>query len=187
MMDSNEALNRIRGIQPHSESGPYGISRRNEKARSRVQATVECQPQKAWAEAKGQPLRFPRPCLLGLRYFAFIRTDQLLVGETLPYDLGDQRGEPIRIVHFDPIVEAESLFVNIAEQVIRFHRNVGSVDTTLQQAPEVLHAVGVNLPVNVGFGMVNNLVLKVIAKASYDLSASLYSADPASTWSRTNF
>ncbi len=40
----------------------------------------------------------------------------------------------------------------------RFHANVGSADTALEQAPEVLKAIRVNSPVNVLNGVVHNLV-----------------------------
>ena len=39
-----------------------------------------------------------------------------------------------------------------------FDTNVGSSDAALQQAPEVLESVRVNLPVNVLLGMVNDFV-----------------------------
>ena len=39
-----------------------------------------------------------------------------------------------------------------------FDTNVGSGDAALKQRPEVLKAVGVNLPINVFLGMVNNLM-----------------------------
>ena len=42
----------------------------------------------------------------------------------------DQR-EPISVSHFLPVVITESLFVKIPEQVKRFNRNVGPIDTAL--------------------------------------------------------
>ena len=59
-----------------------------------------------------------------------------------------------------PIVVAENLFINVAEQMERFDANVGSFESTLEQAPEVLKAIGVNLSIDVPNGMVNNLVLE---------------------------
>ena len=40
----------------------------------------------------------------------------------------------------------------------RFDTNIGSRDAALQQAPEVFEAVSVNLPVNVSFRMIHDLV-----------------------------
>ncbi len=57
-------------------------------------------------------------------------------------------------------VKPEHLFVQIPEQVKLFHAYVGSLESALEQAPEVFQSIGVNLPVNVFFGMVNDLVLE---------------------------
>src|SRR5271169_1781797 len=43
-------------------------------------------------------------------------------------------------------------------QVERFHAHVGSLDSTLEQTPEVFESVGVNLSINVRLSMVNDLV-----------------------------
>jgi len=64
------------------------------------------------------------------------------------------------IVSQFPKVIAEYLFVEISEQVERFHADVGAFQLALEQAPEVFESVGVNLAVNVRFGMVNDLVLE---------------------------
>lgn len=55
-------------------------------------------------------------------------------------------------------VVPENLFIQIPEQVERFNADIGSLEAALQQAPEVFKSVGVNLPINVLFRMVNNLV-----------------------------
>ena len=51
--------------------------------------------------------------------------------------------EAVRIVHFVPVVEPKSLFIDVPEQVERFHANVGTVQSALQQTPKVLAAVSV--------------------------------------------
>jgi len=57
-------------------------------------------------------------------------------------------------------VVPEHLFVQIPEQMELFHAHVGSLESALQETPEVFEAVGMNLPVNVFFRMVNHLVLE---------------------------
>ena len=52
----------------------------------------------------------------------------------------------------------EHLFIKIPEQVERFHAHVGSLDSTLEQTPEVFESVGVNLSIHVRLSMVNDLV-----------------------------
>lgn len=62
------------------------------------------------------------------------------------------------IVSKFPKVIPEHLFIQIPEQVERFHAHVGSLDSTLEQTPEVFESVGVNLSINVRLSMVNDLV-----------------------------
>src|SRR5271155_3587712 len=45
--------------------------------------------------------------------------------------------------------------------------NVGSLQLALEQAPEVFHTVGVNLSINVLFGVVDNLVLESLLLESH--------------------
>src|SRR5438128_452165 len=48
----------------------------------------------------------------------------------------------------------------------RFDTDIGSVDTALQQRPEVFHAVGVNLAVNVSNRVVDHLMRVVTLKTA---------------------
>jgi hypothetical protein len=57
-----------------------------------------------------------------------------------------------------PVVKAESLLVQIPEQVERLDADIGAVDGTLEQAPEVLQAIRVNNAIDVLLSMVDNLV-----------------------------
>src|SRR6267142_4207480 len=60
------------------------------------------------------------------------------------------------------IVEAKHLFVYVTEQMERLNRNVRAFQSALEQAPEILKAVCVDLPLNVTFCMVNRLVNEVL-------------------------
>src|SRR5216684_6186688 len=62
------------------------------------------------------------------------------------------------VVLLGAIVVPENLFVQIAEQVEWFHVDVGSLESALEQAPEVFESVGVDLPINVTLRMVHNRV-----------------------------
>ena len=64
------------------------------------------------------------------------------------------------IVSQFPKVVPEYLFVQIPEQVERFDTDISAFELALEQAPEILQPVCVNLSVNVAFGMVDNLVLE---------------------------
>ena len=49
----------------------------------------------------------------------------------------------------------------------RLYRNVGTLELTLEKAPEVFETVGVNLPINVLFRMVNDGVLESLLLLPY--------------------
>ena len=71
------------------------------------------------------------------------------------------------IVSEFPKVVPEHLFVQIPEEMKRLHADIGTFQLALEQAPEVFHTVGVDLPVNVLFGMVDNLVLESLLFESH--------------------
>ena len=52
--------------------------------------------------------------------------------QPLTNDLSDKVAKAIFVAHRKPVVEAERLFINIAEQVEGFNRNIGTVDSALQ-------------------------------------------------------
>src|SRR5271168_291669 len=64
------------------------------------------------------------------------------------------------------IIVAKHLFVQIPEQVERLDVHVSALQSALEQAPEVFESIGMNLPVNVAFGMVDNLVLESLVLES---------------------
>ena|SRR6266850_1628486 len=80
------------------------------------------------------------------------------IGETLSEDMRSDMLKSQAIVSQLPEVVAEHLLIQVAEEMERFHANVGSFESALEQAPEVFESVGVNLPVNIRLGMVNDLV-----------------------------
>ncbi len=82
---------------------------------------------------------------------------QLSIRQTASNNLLHADGEAIHVIHFS-VVKAERLFVNVAEQVKRFYRNVCTLQTALQKAPEVLKAVCVDITVHVSFGVVDELM-----------------------------
>jgi hypothetical protein len=62
------------------------------------------------------------------------------------------------------VVVAKCLFIDIPEQVEGLDTNVGAMQTTLQETPEVLHRVGVDVSVNILYGVVNDGVLIIVFK-----------------------
>jgi hypothetical protein len=82
---------------------------------------------------------------------------QLFVSQS-PSAYRSQRQPEPEIISHVPVVEPKALFVQVTEQMERHHENVRAVDGPLEVTPEILHAVRVDMTLNVLYGMVNNLV-----------------------------
>src|SRR5437660_8292466 len=70
----------------------------------------------------------------------------------------------MRIVHVFTIVVAEGLLVQVAEQVKWFHAHIGAADPALEQAPEVLKAVGMHAAIYIFRSVVNHLMRVIASK-----------------------
>jgi hypothetical protein len=60
------------------------------------------------------------------------------------------------------IVEAKSLLIQISKQVEGLNAHVRTVNTTLEQAPVVLHAVGLDLTIHISDRMIDYRVLEFV-------------------------
>lgn len=167
---AREIQNEVYGVRRlHKNSGSLveRVEIRNPSARSRIPQARRSEPAKARAEAKDyKAFRFPRfkRPNLETRRFSHL-AGKLCVGEFLPNDLLYRLLETTVIVHVLSIVVTEHLLIQVAEQVERLHANVGSAKAALQETPEILQSVSVDLTVNVGNGMVDNL-MRVVARQS---------------------
>src|ERR1700685_399433 len=100
-------------------------------------------------------LRFPRPCRLASFSESFLGgrfcllPGQLLISQSPTDNLFHCRDEPLAVVRVSPVVIAEYLFIHVAEQMKRFYAHVGAAQAALEQAPEVLQPVQVELTVHV--------------------------------------
>lgn len=88
------------------------------------------------------------------------------IGEALSDYVRGNVLETKSIVSQFPEVEAEHLLIQVAEKVEGFHAHIGSLDSALEETPEVLKSVSVNLPVNVLLGMVDYLMLEILVLQS---------------------
>ena len=102
-------------------------------------------------------MRIPRPCRFVARRGVF--RGQFGIGETLAGNLAHCHLEALGIVHVFAIVEPEHLFVKVAEKMKRLYRNICSMQSALEQAPEVLKGVRGYATINVLNGMVHDLML----------------------------
>jgi len=93
-------------------------------------------------------------------------SSEFLISDSTVYDMTHhtEKTSQVRdmIVFGSAIVEAEYLFIYIAIQVERFYADVRAFQSALQEAPKILHAVGVDLPVNVFLCMVNHLMSEIL-------------------------
>ncbi len=94
---------------------------------------------------------------------------EFIPSETLADDLRNNHAEsvavPDELVFGGAMIEAEYLFVQIPEEVERLGADVGAFQSALEETPKVFETVGVDLTVNVPFGMVNYLVHKILAQS----------------------
>ena len=147
----------ISPIRRERPSGTFCSTRTDRAPRAGIPQEGRSEPKPARAETEGQAIRFPRPC----RLEDFCRFSHLAgefgIGHALADDSLDAHGEALGIVHL-PIVVAERLFVNVPEQVKRLDAHVGAFQSALEQAPEVLHSVGMDLPVHIGLSVIDDRV-----------------------------
>jgi hypothetical protein len=131
-----------------------GTARNNCTPRKSLPEKGGQQSKPSRTEAKGQAFRFPRPCLLACRG----ASRQFRVGEPLPNNLANGKVKALGIVHVLAIVEAKRLPIDIAEQVVRFDRNIGAVDSALQETPEVFQPVSVDILSDIFHSVVDNFM-----------------------------
>src|ERR1035437_727566 len=72
-------------------------------------------------------------------------------------NLRADNSEPFCVGKFAPIV-AEGLFVQIPEQMERFHADVCPVQLPFDQTPEIFHRVRVDVPTGVLYGVIYNVM-----------------------------
>jgi len=69
------------------------------------------------------------------------------------------------------------LFIDVTEQKERLDTHLGGVQTALEQAPKVLHAVGVTLPIHILLGMVDNLMDDFSSSPQWATSSTVKTSD----------
>ena len=150
----------IAPVRRRRETDSSGAALHNCATRTCVPKASGSQSTSARPEAEGQAFRFPLPCRLAKRRFSDLASE-FGIGEPLANDLTNSEVKALTIGHVS-IVESERLLIQVPEQVERLHAHIGATQAALQQAPEVLHTVSVDLPVDVLDGMVNYLMLEFV-------------------------
>ena len=129
---------------PNSGANGHGVRElRPAHEVDRVQARKadrrEGEDKKGQSAALAASLTF-RP--LPLRRSVFAR--QFIPSQATALDAAANVREALRVRHLAMIV-AEALFVQVAEQVKRFHADVRPMELTLHQTPEIFHRVRVDV------------------------------------------
>ena len=76
----------------------------------------------------------------------------------LPTICDTAKTEAVNVIKVFPIVVAEHLFIEVAEQVKRFYRNVGSIQSALEATPKVFDTIGVDAAINVLLRVIDDAV-----------------------------
>ena len=89
---------------------------------------------------------------------------QLLVGDPASDDLLHYSDEAFRIGRLTVVV-SKRLFVNVPKQVEWLHADVRAVQAALQETPEVLHRVGMDVAVHILHSVIDDGVLIIVFKS----------------------
>ena len=100
--------------------------------------------------------RFPLCWRLIRRFRLFpLLVDELCVHQMLSADLPNEQVKPIRVTNGQLRVVPERLLIHIAEEVEWLRTHVGSVNPALQETPEILKPVRMDVSAHVFNGVVD--------------------------------
>src|SRR5947208_3557892 len=162
IMFSDETFHRVPEIHKSSRSSSHGAARGNKETRSGIPKTgrresSQARPQ-AWLKKKAESryaFRFrprgKRNLLEGsFRFFVLLRR-QFRIRQSLSDNLRTQQTETISISDLAAsvifaVIEPESLFIHISEQMERLNGDICPAKATLQKRPEIFYSLNMNLP-----------------------------------------
>jgi hypothetical protein len=91
-------------------------------------------------------LTFATPLLGDSHKAGIVNRCQHAVGKALADDLPERLKESVEIAH-KSVVEPESLFMGIPENVPGCQGDIGSLDAAFEEGPKILHAIDVRRPI----------------------------------------
>jgi hypothetical protein len=103
------------------------------------------------------PRRFIGLLRWSRRSRGYVCPDERVISEPLADNTSYRVNEPGHVLGL-AVIEPIHLLIEVAEQMERLHGNVGSLNAPLQQAPEVLQPVGVDVALGVALSVVNHLM-----------------------------
>src|SRR5258708_4351309 len=171
-MVSNETFRRIQPLHGSSGPGAGRAALRHQATHRGTPQAVRSQSESSRPETKTkaegrQALRFlgPRVGILVDRRFLSHLAGDLGPSQTLADDLTNCQGKTVTVIHILPIVLPERLLIDITEQVKRLDADVGSMQAALEQTPEILHRVRVDIPIHVFDRVIDDSVLVIRSQA----------------------
>src|SRR5580698_5478956 len=152
-MVADETLSGVRTFHEPRGQRACGAPQRHKTTLRGTPQTGRREPKQTWTKAKSSPQEAfrlgPRgKVLVGIRFFTHLAGD-FSKGQALSYDARGEFAKAVTVIHILPIVEPEGLLINVAKQVKRFDANVRSAEPALQETPEVLHPVRVDISAHV--------------------------------------
>jgi hypothetical protein len=93
-----------------------------------------------------------------------LRACELSIGQALVDDALEGECETHGVSSL-AVVETKRLFIKVAEQMERFDGYIGALEGALQETPEVLKAIGMDLAINVCLGVIDDVVNVVTAES----------------------
>lgn len=175
--ETRTALARVRALRRHDKK----TACRTARSLSSTAEGTQGKTRHARTKAEGQALRFRRSPRLASGLDRFLsnsdnfRLRRSLPGELVPDqpladDTGDRGAEAISVSHgsavfVPPVAIPKRLLIDVPEQVERVHTHIGTVQAVLQQEPEILHSVGIDVSANVLLGAIDDPVDVVFIKS----------------------
>lgn len=141
---------RVRQVHFASGSRSSGTAQRHQRAGRRTPQTGRTESESSGAEAQAEDQEVFR---LGPRFNRSGLAQPLLPDlardffprQALANNLANGQIKAVAVIHSSAVVEAESLFIDVPEEVVWFDADIGPSQSTFKQAPEVLQPVGVNV------------------------------------------
>lgn len=88
--------------------------------------------------------------------------DEFRIAKALPDDSSNRSAKANTVIRGLPVVVSKRLLIEITEQMERFNAHIRSLQPPLQQRPEVLHRVRMNVVTHIFNRVIDDLMLEIL-------------------------